>query len=152
MEFVGICFVLSFVAFIISIMAVTYIETPHSLTELLIGLVNYAKRGFDNTKKLTFNVNEQITLGGDVSYYITKEECVGKSRKPESITYYDSKYCTDYDATSSFKNAYYYEDYQIAMDFCQRLKSRYDNKELEKMQREEQKKLSTVHITNKYTI
>ena len=122
------------------------------VVEFLNSLIKFAGRGFDNTEKITFNVNEQINLGGDSSYYITKEKYIGKSKKPESITYYDSKYCTDYDATSSINGAYYYEDYQIAMDFCQRLKSRYDNKELEKMQREERKKLSTVHITNKYTI
>lgn len=122
------------------------------ICSFILSVFSFALRGFDNTKKVTFNVNEQITLGGDSSYYITKEEYIGKSRKPEYIIYYDSKYCMKYDETSELRYAYYYQDYQTAMNYCQKLKSAYDMEELENMQKKELKKLSTVHTTNKYTI
>jgi hypothetical protein len=142
--------------------------------------IQFAMRGFDNTERIEFIVNEQISLGGDCKYYITKETFIGKSKKPKEVEYWVKEiesipnYCgipvVEMEKKSTIKkfrsleetfydrmlhnnvNVINFDTFEDAMNECQEHKQKYDREVERLLIKEEQKKLSKIHTTNKYTI
>ena len=135
------------------------------VVKFLNSLIKFAGRGFDNTEKITFNVNEQITLGGDISYFITKNTYLGKSKKPISVeycrSYYDKhldnlillnplKYekikeeTIQYGFSLSYDISEKFNSYTEAIDVCLQLKEEHDRISNWELQQQEEEKLKEV--------
>lgn len=122
----------------------------HGIYWAIVGIRKFylfAERGFDNTENVVFCVNEQITLGGDASYYITRELYLGKcKRRPICVDYYGNGRFSPYAPTYTFAS------YENAMEKCIQCRIDYENGLEEKNEMSEENRLSQITITNKYHV
>jgi len=144
-----------------------------AVRDSILTFFSFAKRGFSNQTSVKFFVNEQITLGGDSSYYITQNTYLGTSKKPTCVLYYsryeDShlrdlylihglKYKEQLESSARFRfnhnmtHLAMYDSYSEVMEVCLELRTKYEEREQEQLQKEENQSLKQVIKVNTYEV